>query len=559
EWERMDVFVGWDPNGTIWGDEMNLNSWLGLDTFTWSSEWSQTYFWFDTDMNPLNSSEMEEVLDTVVTIDGDSKPGYWDISWMVQNVTWEDLQAEAEANGWDWISSNEQTWTWMSFGVGQDYGTDATVGDVEHWLQIGMHYEFSGLILWDDQNDNNQMDVDLDDVDNSELSHYLIPDSVGSVEFITPGLAYGNTNSSSFMHLNLTDEVTWGVNFYDVNGTTYPFSAEGYWGWYDGFSTGTDMRTFDERPTQVIIDEISFLVHFRGYVDEESLNNYVDVKIDNYVGNWDVDMIGGRDNLENKSLALNYFADVSMMDFAFKANGTLTDNEMTVSADVFEFETGSAQFAKMIMGGVSYDWGKNTTTPYDVVCYTTPIGAFKAAYESDSGRSATAFSFSSNMFYVTIGFPEWDGYSVYQDPIFVGYVSRTGSSAHPGDSYFGTFSVNPVSPTDSESVRIGVDINYPGDIYEVELLYSTDAEFSSSTSMWVEEENHYVGEIPAYESGTTVYFKVRVHSDAGVFESQIGHYSVQSDGLDFFTTIIVISATGVILLVIGRAFGRRRK
>lgn len=77
--------------------------------------------------------------------------------------------------------------------------------------------------------------------------------------------------------------------------------------------------------------------------------------------------------------------------------------------------------------------------------------------------------------------------------------------------------------------------------------------------MWVEGENHYVGEIPAFESGTTVYFKVRVHSDAGIFESQIGFYTVQSDERDLLILVIALSATGLIVVVIGRIFVRRRK
>ncbi|GAG97032.1 unnamed protein product, partial [marine sediment metagenome] len=44
---------------------------------------------------------------------------------MARNVTWADIIAEAEANGWDWYDQDGQTWTWLSFGVGQDYGVDS--------------------------------------------------------------------------------------------------------------------------------------------------------------------------------------------------------------------------------------------------------------------------------------------------------------------------------------------------------------------------------------------------------------------------------------------------
>jgi hypothetical protein len=566
-WDRMDVHITWDPNGTIYGDEMNVYSWLGLDIFSWTYEWSQTFYWYTSDMVPLDAVEMQNVKDTILTAEGDAQPGYWDISWMAKNTTWADLVAEAEANGWDWITSNEQTWTWMSFGVGQDYGTSYDDFGTEHWLRIGMHYEYSGLMIWEDLNDNGQMDVDLFDPGIGELSHYLIPDSVGSVGFVTPGQAYGNTDSQGNMHLNLTDEVTWGVTFYEINGTSFPFTLDGYWGWYDGFMTGTDLRGFDQRPTDVTIDELSFLVHFQGYIDEESLNNYADIKVDNYVGNWDVDMIGGRDNLENRSLALNYFADVNMHDFAFKAEGSVADNEMTVSADVFEFETATAQFAKMIMGGVTYDWGKNTSTPYDVVSYTTPVGTFRAAFESDNGKSATAWSFGSNMFYVTIGFPEWDGYSVYQDPVFVSYVSRAGAPDLPEGMYIGPLNLDVAVPTATDTVTIRVDVySETEEIYGVDLLYGTDGENWWSDPMWKEGEYTYVGTIPPFDDETEVYYMVMVHTQSGEYQSQIDSYIVGGRQITYPTgfgldmdMLMLLGGGGVVLAMIGGLVRRRRR
>ncbi|MHA1937513.1 MAG: hypothetical protein ACW97O_04820 [Candidatus Thorarchaeota archaeon] len=566
-WDRMDVHITWDPNGTIWGDEMNVYSWLGLDIFSWTYEWSQTFYWYTSDMVPLDAAEMQNVKDTLLTAEGDAQPGYWDISQMAKNVTWADLVAEAELNGWDWITSNEQTWTWMSFGVGQEYGTSYDDFGTEHWLRIGMHYEYSGLMIWEDLNDNGQMDVDLFDPGVGELSHYLIPDSVGSVGFVTPGQAYGNTDSYGNMHLDLLDEVTWGVNFYEINGTSFPFTLDGYWGWYDGFMTGSDLRGYDERPTQVIIDELSFLVHFQGYIDEESLNNYADIKVDNYVGNWDVDMIGGRDNLENRSLALNYFADVNMHDFAFKAEGSVADNEMTVSADVFEFETATAQFAKMIMGGVTYDWGKNTSAPYDVVSYTTPVGTFRAAFESDSGQSATAWSFGSNMFYVTIGFPQWDGYSVYQDPVFVSYVSRAGAPDLPEGMYIGPLSLDIATPTATDTVTIRVDVYSETEpVYGVDLMYGTDGENWWSDPMWKEGEYTYVGTIPPFEDQAEVYYMVMVHTESGDYQSQVSSYIVGGRqttyptgfGLDM-DMLMLLGGGGFVLAMIGVLVRRRRR
>ncbi|MHA2373241.1 MAG: hypothetical protein ACXAEB_09495 [Candidatus Thorarchaeota archaeon] len=532
-YDFMNVNLRWDPNGTLYGDEMNVNSWLGLDIFSWRYEWSQTFYWYHADdFSQLSGTEMISVQNQLLTPENESRPGFWNIAWMARNVTWEDILRDAEANGWDWINSNEQTWTWLSFGIDQNYGTSYQTDDVDHYLNVGMHYEFSGLMIWEDMQDDGQMDIDLMGPGMGDMTHYLIPDSVESVSFVTPGEAYGNTNPTDQMFLNITDEVTWGVSFNNVNGTVFPF-LYGYWGWYDSILTGADFRTFDERPTKVSIDEISFLVHFQGYLNEtaDAVNNYAEIKVDNSVGEWDVDMIGGQDNLENRSLALNYFADVNMHDFAFKANGSFTGGETVVSSETFEFETQGARFAEMIMGGVTYDWGGNSTSRYEVDSQTTPVGAFQAAFESDTGQSATAWSFSSSQFYVTIGFPEWDGYSVYQDPVFVGYTSALGTTAGPGGPVqFGAFSLSPTVPTESDTVQIGVDVYSTEMISGATLYYSDNLEANvedwGQSEMWEDRPGHWVGDVPPYPDETEVFFLVVVHGEFDSYSSEMHSYIV---------------------------------
>ncbi len=532
EYSKMWVGTLWDPNTTQYGDDMWISSYMGLDTYTWSYEWNQTFYWYHADdFTQLTSTEMQAVKDQLISPQGDPMAGYWDLAWMATNVTWEDILQEAIDNGWDWMTSNEQTWTWLSFGVNQNYGTSTEEFGVEHWLNIGMHYEYSGLMIWEDENNNTLMDVNLANPGSGELSHYLIPDSVDSVEFVTPGEAYGNSAESGSIAVGVEDEVTWGVTFHEVNGTVFPYTLRGYWGWYDGIQQGSDLRTFDERPTKISIDELSFLVHFQGHLNstEGALNNYADLKVDNYVGNWDLpNMIGGRDNLENRSLALNYLADVSMSDFAFKADGGFADGESTIGADRFEFETAGAPFAEMVMGGVTYDWAKNTTAPYDVVSMTTPAGTFRQAFESENGQSAMGYSSSNLMFYVTIGFPEWDGYSVYQDPVFVGYTSSRGTAAPIGDVMFGAFSISPDVPSGTDIVTVSVDITSQMPVDQVYLDYTTDINSWSEqdNNMWNTGGNRYSGDIEPYAEGTEVFFRVGVSTAMGYTQSQIGHYIV---------------------------------
>ena len=82
------------------------------------------------------------------------------------------------------------------------------------------------------------MDTSMENPGDSELTHYFIPDSVGTVSFVTPGAAYGVSAPTGDLLLGVEDEVAWGVTFTDVNGTTFPFNAYAYWDWYGGVVTG---------------------------------------------------------------------------------------------------------------------------------------------------------------------------------------------------------------------------------------------------------------------------------------------------------------------------------
>ncbi|MHA2058147.1 MAG: hypothetical protein ACXACG_03600 [Candidatus Thorarchaeota archaeon] len=521
EWTRMWVNLMWDPNGTIYGDEMFTDSWMGIETYSWSYTWQETFYWFHADdLTPVGSAEWDTINTTIFDVEGRPRAGYWDIAHMARNITWEDVLAEAQANGWDWYSQEEQTWTWLSFGVGQHYGVESETG----YSSIDLRYEYSGLMIWEDANNNSIMEAYLTNPGDGELTHYFIPDSVGSVSFVTPGLAYGVPDPTGNLVLGVEDEITWGVTFSDINGTTFPFNAYAYWDWYGGVVTGSDLQTFDERPTKVSIDELSFLVHFQGFINttEGAPSNYATMKVDNTVGQWDVDLIGGIANLENKSLALNYLADVSTSQF--RAEEVSVGQEETIVSDRFEIGDSSARFAEMIIGGVTYEWAADPYTAYNVSSQTTPFSTFTSAYQSESGQSATSWSFASTQYYVSIGFPQWDGYYVYQDPIFVAYVSNTGD---PGsDVSFSSLGFSPSVPSSTDVVTVGVDIMTDYEVWSVELQYSTDGYNFDMTGMWSESPNHWVGEIPAHPDDTQIWYRVVVNTDSGFYESEIKSYIV---------------------------------
>lgn len=533
-WSRLWVNLQWDPNGTLYGDEMNTYSWMGVETNTWSYEWQDTYFWYHaSDLSPVSSAEWSTINSTIFNEDGSPHAGYWDISYMAKNVTWADILAEAEANGWDWYSQDEQTWTWLSFGVGQDYGVESETG----WSSINLRYEYSGLMIWEDLDNDTILDAYMTNPGDGELTHYFIPDSVDSVSFVTPGESYGNFDESGAILLGLEDEVTWGVSFHDVNGTTFPFNTYAYWDWYGGVVTGSDLRTFDERPTKVTIDEISFLVHFQGFINDTigATSNYATMKVDNTVGQWYINGETGSDDLEGKSLSLNYLADVSTSQFKVEDGGV--SQEDTVVSDRFEIGDNSARFAEMIMGGVTYEWAYDPYTAYNVTSQTTRASTFTSAYQSDDGKSATSWSFSSTQYYVSIGFPYWDGYYVYQDPVFVGYISSAGSSGTGGEVTFNSLSIYPEVPTSTQSVTIGIDVLTTLDVVKVDLVYSTDGfNFDKQNSMYMDYDNHWTGSIEPYPEETQIWYKVVVETSSGTYESDVQSYIVGQGSVIVTTT-----------------------
>jgi hypothetical protein len=576
DYSRMWVSLMWDPNGTLYGDEMFTDSWMGVETNSWSYSWQETFYWFHADdLTPVGSAEWDTINSTIFNPDGFPRAGYWDIAHMARNVTWDDILAEAQANGWDWISQDEQTWTWLSFGVGQHYGVDAVGG----WSSIDLRYEYSGLMIWEDTNNNSIMEAFLTNPGDGELTHYFIPDSVGSVDFVTPGLSFGVPDASGSLVVGVEDEITWGVSFNDVNGTTFPFNTYAYWDWYGGVVTGTDLRTFDERPTKVTIDEISFLVHFQGFINttEGATSNYATLKVDNTVGQWGVDMVGGLANLEGSSLALNYLADISTSEF--KVEDTQVTQEETVVSDRFQIGDSSARFAEMIIGGVTYEWAADPYTAYNVSSQTTPYSTFTSAYESESGQSATTWAFTSTQYYVSIGFPQWDGYYVYQDPIFVGYISNTGD---PGDQVqFSSLGISPEVPSATDSVSISVEITTEEPIWNVNLYYSTDGfNFDNQVMMNPEGPNQWTGDIPPFSEDTQIWYKVVVNTDSGIYESVVQSYIVGQGSVTttpFPTTttsrpptgptgipelstemIMMIGGLGLVVVVLG-VMAKRRK
>ncbi len=426
--KRMQVDTIWNPDSTKVGDDIHLNAWMGQLQVKWTSQWNEQYIWYHaSDMSPVSAQEMTQIKDVIVnSATQQPNPGYWDIAYMVRNQSWSDVLAQAKANNWDWINSNTNEWNWLWFGTDQNYNVNVMSGNNVNNAGVDLRYEFAGLNL----------------LNGTTQTHYFMPKSVGNITFVTPGQAFGNTNSSGNMLLPLNSKIDFGVAYADVNGTLFPYNSQrSMWGWWDRPIFGSDFNSPNlmNKPTNAFIDQLGFAVHFAG-TQTSGASNSASMKIDQTVGNWQLpaDVVDGReqnssglmvplignDVLANRSLGINYYVTASTnMGWNVKdAAGSNVNNNDVTSSSRFDVasQLSNVPFASIQLGSI-YDWGKPTTPTddlrtFNVTSQTTSIQNFQSSYQSDAGKSSTGFDISSSMYFLTQNFPRWDGYSIYNDP-----------------------------------------------------------------------------------------------------------------------------------------------
>ena len=141
--------------------------------------------------------------------------------------------------------------------------------------------------------------------------------------------------------------------------------------------------------------------------------------------------------------------------------------------------------------------------PTTVDAQTVPVDAFSAIYVSGGGHTATTFSVASTQFYTVIGFPQWDGWAVTVDPIFVGYISP-GTTDIDAPS-FGTTLHAPVELMGVDNVHIQATVSDSGgsDLAEVKVWETGGNNYSMTFNegMGVWEVNIPRTSIPGYTEG----------------------------------------------------------
>lgn len=455
---RMNVNIYWDPNTQTYNNEYDLNAWMGYTTSTYTWNWAQEYIWYYAGNDSLVSSSELQNIESIVFSNytaQEANPGYWGISYMLINQTSAQLAAQAAANGWAWMASNTWTTSWLDFGFSQNYYTASNQGTTSTYSQQTLTNEWTGLFLYNDTNGNG-----VPDFNQSEVTHMFIPNGVQATEFTTPGTSLGlNTNGGS-VTLNQTDPnynktLDFGVNFDNVTGTTYPImqnpatgSYINIWDWQQGNIAGTDLTNFTNRPTAATINNIGFKLHFNIASDPSSngQNAIVNLKLDQSIGDWNVSSLKGRADLKGYSLAITYLTSISTSNSysVYDAQGQTVSNTNTVPSSSFSYKSGGNTFGQAILAG-KYAWGGNQTVQPNSTTYSAPIGQFQSTYSSSNGQGTYGFNLQSTMYFLAIGFPEWDGYSVFQDPTFSAVAAVSGSSTPSGTTNGPQITVTPTS------------------------------------------------------------------------------------------------------------------
>ena len=417
-YQGLDVHIEYDPNPVIPGDELYFDAWMGIATSTYWNRWNETYYWYYTNMTPVSAETMAMINETLWDTERNCpKPGYWEIARMARNMTWEDYIEKARREGWDWVKE-EVSWSWLWFGFQQSYWVSAGENETFRSYHVDLRYEYAGMFIYNDTDGDTIMDEE-------EATHYFIPHAIGNVTFVTPGEAFGIYNETGTLVLPVNESIEFGVSYLDINGTMFPFGRS-YYAWYGEDVYGTDLKTFQERPVDASVDELSFKLHF--YVENSTETNSTEahIKIDQHVGDWNLDLPSGIAVLENLSLSLNYYiyAETSGTWEVVSEDGTPITPEQIVEASRISLDTAGLKFAEVNMGD-TYLWGGNLSMVCNVSTHTVPLSTFVETYTGyESETSVGGWTFQSTMYFLSVGFPKWGGHFVYEDPEVVVYSGK---------------------------------------------------------------------------------------------------------------------------------------
>jgi hypothetical protein len=444
--EKMEVVVAYEPTPGRDGDEFFSANWMGVLDFEMAFEANETFYWYNTDMSPVSQSELDVIRDELWAdhVDEIARPEYKYVAWMTENRTL-DLSSVTG------LDSNTWTNTWFFWGTHQ-----AFMVSVSDSSRLAAHFraQYAGLLIFNDDPlgaSPKAPDFYFEDgqLVTDEVTHLILIDSVGSVEFRQP---FGATNGSGAVRVSPDTEVSFGVSIHDVDVTIYPLQIEhsrgvrGPWAFRESYEGALDLNQndFDYAISHASVDEMAFDISFNvdevvyDPLDPAKWNHAVSFKVDQKIGDFTLDSFDQR-VLNERSLAVNFFGVLGTTGRTERTAGErpVTDtNADSVGSEYYEFGHANNPFAQVTMGDLPYTWGyDNHANVYRSGSSTVPIGAFSAMYQSTSGQTVTDWTVDASMLFMTSGYEHWGGHEIICDPVFVAYTSAHQSTGPttPGD------------------------------------------------------------------------------------------------------------------------------
>ncbi len=401
----MQVVIDWMVGNTTIS---SIRFQVGLATYTNEYNWFTNHYWYHSDWSPVSNSEMLNIQNLV-----NSTFGYELLKYTVRNTS----LADFIGSSW-WLDDNKWSYSWFYFTIDESYiYQTAAINDTAQF-----HSDYSALLLFNDSDGDGipKLGYQSDKLDTGEVTHFYLIDNVEQFVFQHP---FNSNQPFGSLSVPLNTSIDFTVTLNNVTGTLYPAKlAEGTlyspYMFYHTWDLPVNMSDFDKSVEQAAISQMQFAGHFQ-VTTEDNVSSAL-LKVDQRIGDWNLTHF---DNsiLQGRSLAITYnaYLTTTSTQTQFTAGETpLNDpNTNSTASDTYQFESQQARLAEIRMGGLNYTWGKDNAN-YTAPASTTPLYTFESMYTTPTGDYLTTFTIQSSMFFLTTGFKNWDGYSIYNDPVF---------------------------------------------------------------------------------------------------------------------------------------------